>query len=299
MDLKTGDFSTLYTPPASELPEDQPAKIHNIYGLRLDGNILTYYIQTSQDFAGDQSANIHYATLQDGQYVPGKFEDSSSQGGNGTGDSGSDSGQTTPDPNEQGGSDVSGGKTDTSDTDGGKDPADIGVESDASTPAAEGNGRESTVNDVRNGANALKKGTSFTVGGNCYKITKVSADKAEAAFTGNVDKKKKSITIPASVKYQKVTIKVTSVASKALKGRTALTSVTVGKHVTSIGSNAFYGCKKLKTITLKGSGIKTFGKNCIKNIHKKATIKCPKSVRKRYKSKLKAKTGFRKPMQIK
>ena len=147
----------------------------------------------------------------------------------------------------------------------------------------------------------LKKGMTFTdtKTGNEYKITKVTKAKAEASFTGNTNKKKKSITIPATVKYANQTITVTSVAKNALKNNKTVTSVTVGKNVTSIGASAFQGCSKLKTITLKSTKIKSFGKNCVKNIHKKATIKCPKSSRKNYKAKLTKKTGFTGQMKLK
>ena len=96
-----------------------------------------------------------------------------------------------------------------------------------------------------------------------------------------------------------MTAKVTSIGKKALSNYKSLKSVTIGKNVTSIGQNAFSGCKKLKKITIKSTKIKTFGKNCIKNIYKKATINCPKSCKSKYKKRITKKTGFTKQMKIK
>lgn len=163
-----------------------------------------------------------------------------------------------------------------------------------------GTGTENNVGDKETPV-VLKKGMTFTDSktGNKYKITKVTKTKTEASFTGNTNKKKKSITIPASVKYGEKTITVTAVAKNAMKNNKIITSVTVGKNVTSIGASAFQGCKKLKTINLKSTKIKTFGSNCIKNVYKKVTIKCPKKCKSKYKKKLTKKTGFTKQMKVK
>ena len=53
-----------------------------------------------------------------------------------------------------------------------------------------------------------------------------------------------SITIPNSV---------TSIGSQAFYGCSKLTSVTIGNSVTSIGSSAFYGCEGLKSVTIPDS----------------------------------------------
>ena len=66
-----------------------------------------------------------------------------------------------------------------------------------------------------------------------------------------------------------------SVANKALKG-TAVTSVTIGKNVKTIGTSAFEKCSKLKKITVKGTTLKKVGKKAFKGIHEKAVIKVPK-----------------------
>ena len=68
----------------------------------------------------------------------------------------------------------------------------------------------------------------------------------------------------------------------------------IGKNVTSIGTNAFYGDKKLKTIKVTTKSLKKVGKNAFKNIDAKATIKVPASKLKAYKKLLKGKGQGRK-----
>lgn len=72
------------------------------------------------------------------------------------------------------------------------------------------------------------------------------------------------------------------------------------KKVSRIGSKAFYGCKKLKTITVKSSKLKkkTVGKSAFTQINKKATIKVPKKKVKAYKTIFKS-AGAAKSVKIK
>ena len=67
----------------------------------------------------------------------------------------------------------------------------------------------------------------------------------------------------------------------------------------SIGSQAFYGCSKLTSITLKTSRLNSVGKNAVKGIGKKAVIKVPSKKVKAYKKLFSKKTGFRSPMKVK
>jgi len=91
----------------------------------------------------------------------------------------------------------------------------------------------------------------------------------------------------------------TAIANKAFKNNKKLKSVTIGKNVKKIGKEAFYNCKKLKRITIKTTKLKSVGKNAIKGIYKKATIKVPKKQLKKYKKLFKSKTGYKKTMKIK
>ena len=82
---------------------------------------------------------------------------------------------------------------------------------------------------------------------------------------------------------------VTEVKSSACKGLKNLTSVTIGVNVTKIGSKAFYNCPKLKTVTIKATGLKSVGSSAFKKIKENATIKVPKAKKKVYTKLLKGK----------
>ena len=67
-----------------------------------------------------------------------------------------------------------------------------------------------------------------------------------------------------------------------------------------IGKQSFYGCKKLKTITVKTAKLtkSSVGSNAFKGISAKATIKVPKSKLKSYQSIMRAR-GAGKKVKIK
>lgn len=106
-------------------------------------------------------------------------------------------------------------------------------------------------------------GTKFKVGKLRYKITKSDAKKGTVTLYGA----KKSVTkatIPATVMYQGYKFKVTSIGNNAFKGCKKLKTVKLGKNVKSVGKSAFYGCKKLNSVSLDAKltkiGDKAFAK---------------------------------------
>lgn len=148
----------------------------------------------------------------------------------------------------------------------------------------------------------VKKGSQFAVNGYKYKITTAS----EAAFTGLKSNKSKKIKIPKTVTIGGKKFKVTSIANKALRKNTKVTSISIGanvktignsafegcknltkvtveKNVTKIGSSAFKNCKKLGSITIKSTKLKSVGKNSCKGIKPTAKIKVPSKKLKSYK----------------
>ena len=52
--------------------------------------------------------------------------------------------------------------------------------------------------------------------------------------------------------------------------------MSIGANVATIEKNAFSGCKKLKTITLKGAALKTVKSGAFKNTAKNLTVKAAK-----------------------
>ena len=122
-----------------------------------------------------------------------------------------------------------------------------------------------------------------------YIIT--SSEKKEVAYKAPANKNAKTITIPATIKVKGVTYKVTKIADNSFKNNNKITKITIGENIVSIGKNAFYGCKKLKTITIRSKKLtsKTVSKNAFKGLTKITTIKVPRKKLTAYKKLLKKK----------
>lgn len=125
-----------------------------------------------------------------------------------------------------------------------------------------------------------KAGTKYTVAGCQYKVTKAGAEVSLI----KTNKKAKRMTIPAVIKVNGVTYKVTSIGTKAFNGNKKLTKVTIGTNIKKISNNAFFKCRSLKTVTIKSVLLtkKTASKRAFKGVNKKMVIKVPKKVKKVY-----------------
>ncbi len=160
----------------------------------------------------------------------------------------SDNGGTTPMPSpSQDSGDVDKDKTEAEGTETGKNKTDTEDEnSQKSKPQ-------------------LKAGEQFKdVDTNAvYAVLSVSG--RTAAYVKPLDKKQKTVTIPAAVSVNGVKYKITAIADRAFKGNKNVAKVKIGSGITKIGKNAFYGCRNLKTVTI--------GKNVVE-IGAKAFYKC-------------------------
>lgn len=115
--------------------------------------------------------------------------------------------------------------------------------------------------------NIQNTAASFKKAGLVYKIT--DAKKKTVSVAGVTKKNVKKVVIPKKVKNAGVSYKVTSIAK-----------------------NAFKNCKKLKTLTIKSTGIKSIKKNAFSGCRKKVNVKLPKSKSKVYTKMLK-KSGLK------
>ena len=146
----------------------------------------------------------------------------------------------------------------------------------------------------------IKKGYTFSVGKATYKVVKATeisravksdvvggtASETTHKFSGQVElvsyKGGKKANVPAGVTAKTKPVKdavgntdvdtgtftVVSIGKNAFdnaKGH-KITSVSIGKNVVSIGEKAFYKCKKLTRIALKGDAIRTIGCNSDKSL---------------------------------
>lgn len=113
-----------------------------------------------------------------------------------------------------------------------------------------------------------KKGATFTDKASQakYKVTRSDAKKGTVEYVKYTGKQTK-VTIPATVKKDGVTFKVTSVGANALKGNKKVKTITVGKYVTKIGSGAFQSCRVLSRVKMG---------NAVTKLGTKVCYNCPK-----------------------
>ncbi len=116
----------------------------------------------------------------------------------------------------------------------------------------------------------LQKGDYFMSGNLGYKITKLKGKTGEAAVVLIKSRKVKFINIPNKVKKKGITF-----------------------SVKSIQKNVFQGCKKVKTLNIKATGLKKIAKRALSGLNKKVRIKIPKAKAKKYRKML-SKCGYEK-----
>ncbi len=138
--------------------------------------------------------------------------------------------------------------------------------------------------DITPAKDLPKKNSVRTVGALKYKVTKVdeyNTDGTNGTVTvtgmasGAKYSKAASVKIPDTVKIDGYTFKVKAVAAKAFQKKGTLKTITIGSNVTSIGKDA------------------------IKGINNKATIKIPSARYNAVKKLLTSKVGYKKSMKLK
>ena len=118
-------------------------------------------------------------------------------------------------------------------------------------------------------------GMTYTAGNLIYRITSIdTATLGQSKVIGVVAAKKnkiKKVTIPDRADCKGYRLNVTTIGNNAFAGCKALEKLTIGNKVTVIGKNAFKKCSKLKTVVI-GKAVKTIsskafiGDNKIKKI---------------------------------
>ena len=141
---------------------------------------------------------------------------------------------------------------------------------------------------------SIMKSSTYTINGMKYKITNAKTDGKGTVELVSIpsNSKKTTITVPSTIKISGKTFRVSSIGSKAFRKNTYVKKVVLGKYITNIGQESFYGCNQLKTIEIKSTNLKSVGKNAVAKIYKKACIKVPSSKVKTYKKLFKKSTGW-------
>lgn len=147
---------------------------------------------------------------------------------------------------------------------------------------------------------ATGKSVTDSKTGNVYKVTKSDKKNPTVEYTAPKKGAKNTVTVPDTVTIDGIKYSVTTIAANAFKNNKKITKIVVGKNIAGIGKNAFSGCKKLKTITIKTTKLtsKNVKKDAFKGIPKKTVIQVPKKSLKSYK-KLFPKKGLNKKIKIK
>ena len=127
--------------------------------------------------------------------------------------------------------------------------------------------------------------------GDVYVIAQDSDGVPYAVYKSNTDKKTSSITIPATITVDDVSLDVSEIAENALSGHKRLKEVTIGKNIESIKGNAFKGCKKLKKIYIQSELLDSskVESNALKGIKNGCKIYVPEEQKKAFASWLKKK----------
>ena len=122
---------------------------------------------------------------------------------------------------------------------------------------------------------APKNGDTIKVGSAKYTVKSSST----VEYYRPVSASAQSVTIPDTITYNGKTMKVVSIASKAFYENKKLTSLKIGKNVTTIGKQAFAKCTALKTVTF-GSGVRTIDNQAFSGCTSLEKINLPTSVTK-------------------
>lgn len=146
---------------------------------------------------------------------------------------------------------------------------------------------------VGSGSKEIKPGSKVTRGKLIYSVVSMTKKGGTVKVSGVADKKMSKVDIPSTIKINKKQYEVVGIAKNAFYKNKKIRQVTVGKNVTSIGEKAFYGCKKLNSITFKGSKLRKIGKKAFKGTASKVWLSIKKTDRIRYRKMLK-KAGIRK-----
>ena len=87
----------------------------------------------------------------------------------------------------------------------------------------------------------IKKGDVVSDDSKAAKVQVISTSKKTVAYKAPVNKKAKTVSIPATVKIRGKKYKVTQIAEGAFKNNKKVTKVTIGSNVSKISKNAFSG----------------------------------------------------------
>lgn len=97
-----------------------------------------------------------------------------------------------------------------------------------------------------------------------------------AEYTKCTAPNRTSVTIPANVKISGKTYAVSVLDEGCMRGQKKVKTVTIGRNVSQIEEDAFYGCKRLKKIKITSELIEYIGEDAFRGIAANAVIYVPR-----------------------
>ncbi len=125
------------------------------------------------------------------------------------------------------------------------------------------------------------KATQFEKSGLKYQV--ISLGKVNYAKCIGSTGKKIELKVPGTVTNKNVSYQVNSISDKAFKNNAYVKKIVLGANISSIGNEAFAGCKNLTLIKVESSVLTKVGKSAIKGANKKVKIEAPKNKQAAYK----------------
>ena len=112
-----------------------------------------------------------------------------------------------------------------------------------------------------------------------YEVT--SINESTVTYIGTTAVKGSNIVIPAEVTLKDgKTYKVTVIGRNAFKNNKTIKSITIGKNIELIDTNAFYCCVNLRKVTFKSDKLKEIGKGVFTDCKKLKKIALGKNLKK-------------------
>lgn len=148
------------------------------------------------------------------------------------------------------------------------------------------------------GSRGIFIGAAIQSGNYKYKVVKIQRNGNGQVCLMGAKKALVTVKVPESIKLDGKTFQVTEIGDNAFKNQKKLKKVIIGENVQKIGAKAFYGCRKLTSITIKSKKLHKMGKKAFQGISPKAVIRIPKKKYKKYRKLLKGK-GIKRTMKIK
>lgn len=156
----------------------------------------------------------------------------------------------------------------------------------ATATPAPGEAVTATGDSVKQNGSKVNAGDKVEFGVLQYKVTNTTSKTVSAYKSiGSA----KTVTIPATIKVNGETYKVTAVGAKLLMNDSFIKKLVIGKNVKSIGTKAFFGTKKLKNIVIQTGQLKKVGAKAFTGTYKKVIVKVPSGKKAKYKKLLKKK----------